>query len=432
MIDNKVLVVGSGAREHAIAWKLAQSTHVKKVYVAPGNAGTALEPKCENVELDISNPVSIARFAWPRKINLTVVGPDQPLADGIVNVFEDAGLRILGPRSEPAKLESSKTFAKQILVEAGVNTAPFGSFTNCADAEDYIRKNFKDGERIVIKADGLALGKGVFIKNTIHEAIEIVEKLIVGNLLGPAGFRVVIEKFIEGIEVSLTALISGDIILLFPLSQDYKKLNTSEFAPNTGGMGAYSPIFGNSDLYTFAFRTIHPVIAKLIEKGIFYKGFLYAGLVIDKDAVPHVLEFNARLGDPEGEILLSRLKSDFYELCSSAIDQQLNGKNVKWLEEHAAGVVLASGGYPGQIKTGFPIVGLRKSDDTMNTKVFHYATKKDEKGTILTNSGRVLFVCGLDDDIPSAANRAYERIARINFEGMNYRDDIGKFVSRTV
>lgn len=431
----EVLVLGSGGREHAIAWKMAQSPHVSKVYVAPGNAGTALESKVENVNIDISDPVKIARFAWPKKIDLTIVGPDQLLADGVVDVFEDAGLRILGPRRIPAQLETSKTFAKNLLVEAGVNTAPYFSVTDQAEAREYIKSNFKDGEKIVIKADGLALGKGVFIKKTIAEAVNITSKLLIDGILGTSGRRIVIEKFIEGVEVSLTALVSKLNVVPFEIAQDYKKLNCLEGAPNTGGMGAYSPVFGNSDTdkkYDYTKATITPVIAKLINKNIMYKGFIYAGLVIDKHGVPWVLEFNARLGDPEAEVLLLRLKSDFYELCSHAVNEDLNDKFARWDEESAVGVVLASGGYPGKYDTDVSITGLRKTDGIANTKVFHCGTKKGERGEIVTNGGRVLLVCGVDRNVDTAASRAYERIERIKFDNMYYRKDIGKHISVTI
>lgn len=422
----KVLILGNGGREHAIAYKIAKSPHVEKVFVAPGNGGTATEEKCENVAIDITDPVKVAQFAWSKRITLTIVGPEKPLEDKVVDVFEHSKMRIVGPRSSAALLETSKTFAKKILTDAKVPTAPYLSTESVREAHRYIKNRYKDGAPIVIKADGLAAGKGVHIERTIYDACDKAHQILVGKIHGAAGDRIIIEDFVHGEEVSLIAFVSNADILPLHLSKDYKKIGDGNEGVNTGGMGAYSPVFLMENNRDYLVKTVLvPVVTRMLERKTPFKGFLYAGLCVDVHGIPYVLEFNVRSGDPETEPLMMRLDSDLYELCSAIADNELEGKIAKWSNKYAVGVIVASGGYPGEYTTNYPIFGLRISDELQNAKVFHCGTKKIETtGTIATSGGRVLCVCGLGDTMANARHTVYGRVGRIKFTDMYYRKDI--------
>ncbi len=416
----KILVIGSGGREHALAWKLAQSVKVQKVYVAPGNGGTALDSRLENVNL--SSPDELADFAAANDIALTVVGPEAPLASGIVNVFRTRNLKIFGPTREAAQLESSKDFAKSFMERHGIPTAKYRTFTDVQQAHRYIDEQ---GTPIVVKADGLAAGKGVVVAFTPQQAHDAVDMMLSDNKLGDAGARVVIEEFLEGEEASFIVLVDGKNILPLATSQDHKRLKDRDEGPNTGGMGAFSPApVVTPALHARILREIIvPTVNGMRKDGIPYSGFLYAGVMIDKNGNPKTLEFNCRMGDPETQPILSRLKSDLAFVLEHAVNGTLDTVELEWDRRIALGVVLASSGYPENPEKGAVITGIPKASE--NGIVFHAGTRLDNEGKLLTSGGRVLCVVGLADTMRMAQKTAYDIVEAIHFEGVQYRHDIG-------
>ena len=415
----KLLVIGSGGREHALAWRLAQSPKVQKIYVAPGNAGTAHEDGLENLPLtDIHQLVAFAR---DNGIHATVVGPEAPLAAGIVDAFRAAGLRIFGPTKAAAQLESSKDFAKQFMSRHGIPTAKFSTFTDAAAAHTYVNA---EGAPIVIKADGLAAGKGVVVALTIDEAHRAIDDMLSGNKLGSAGSRVVIEEFLDGEEASFIVMADGHHALALATSQDHKRLKDNDEGPNTGGMGAYSPApVVTPAIHARVMReVIMPTIHGMEKDGILFTGFLYAGLMIKPDGSLKVLEFNCRMGDPETQPIMLRLKSDLTELVDAAIDGRLDKIETDWDRRVALGVVLAAHNYPETPRKGDIISGLGKTAD--DAHVFHAGTSERD-GHVVTAGGRVLCVTALGDTVKSAQKRAYEIADGIRFDGMQFRRDIG-------
>lgn len=414
-----LLVIGSGGREHAIAWRLAQSPRVGRVYVAPGNAGTAKEDGLFNVPL--TSIPELLEFAKREPAAITVVGPEAPLAEGIVDAFRDAGLRIFGPTRRCAQLESSKDFAKRFMVEHGIPTARYQAFTDVAAAHAYIDSQ---GAPIVVKADGLAAGKGVVVAMTPAEAHAAVDGMLVANRMGAAGARVVIEEFLEGEEASFIVMADGVHILPLATSQDHKRLLEGDRGPNTGGMGAYSPAPVLSPaLHNKAMReVIQPVIRGMAAAGTPYTGFLYAGLMIGADKQLKVLEFNCRMGDPETQPILLRLKSDLLTLIESAVNGTLDRVEAQWDRRVALGAVLAAEGYPDNPRKGDEITGIPKAEDDFH--VFHAGTMLQD-GKVLTNGGRVLCVTALGDTVRVAQRRAYEIAEQIRFTGSQMRRDIG-------
>jgi phosphoribosylamine--glycine ligase len=415
----KLLVIGSGGREHAMAWKLAQSPRVQKVFVAPGNGGTATENGLEN--LGITSFPELMHFAKKEQIHLTVVGPEAPLAAGVVDAFQEAGLKIFGPVKAAAQLEASKDFAKQFMVRHGLPTAKHATFSDAAQAKAYVDRN---GAPIVIKADGLAAGKGVVVAATVAEAKAAIDLMLVQNKLGDAGARVVVEEFLEGEEASFIVMADGVHALPLATSQDHKRLKDGDLGPNTGGMGAYSPApVVTPRLHARVMREIiQPAIAGMAKDGTPYTGFLYAGLMIDKAGNPKTLEFNCRLGDPETQPIMLRLKSDLLALVEHALAGTLDRAAADWDRRPALGVVLAAAGYPDEPRKGDEIGGLPKGED--DRRVFHAGTKLDGR-KVVTNGGRVLCVTALGDSLKAAHTRAYEAVAAIRFDGMQFRKDIG-------
>ena len=415
----KLLVIGSGGREHAIAWKLVQSPKVQKVYVAPGNGGTATESGLANVPL--SSFADLISFAKKEQIHLTIVGPEAPLAGGIVDAFQEAGLRIFGPTRAAAQLEASKDFAKQFMVRHGLPTARHATFTRVDEAKSYIDQH---GAPIVIKADGLAAGKGVVVAQTAAEAKAAIDSMLVDQRFGEAGARVVIEEFLEGEEASFMVIADGKHALPLATSQDHKRLNDGDRGPNTGGMGTYSPApIVTPQLHARVMREIiQPAIAGMAKDGTPYVGFLYAGLMIDKKGNPRTLEFNARLGDPETQPILMRLKSDLLSLVEHALEGALDKAEADWDRRSALCVVLAAANYPEEPRKGDEIVGLPSPAD--DCRVFHAGTRLEGK-KVVTNGGRVLGVTALGDSLKRAARRAYAAVEGIRFDGMQYRTDIG-------
>jgi len=415
----KLLVVGSGGREHALAWKLANSPKVQKVFVAPGNGGTAIEPGVENVA--ITEIPALIDFARRERIHLTVVGPEAPLAAGIVDDFRGAGLRVFGPTRAAAQLESSKDFAKQFMVRHGIPTARYATFENADEAKAYVERN---GTPIVIKADGLAAGKGVVVAATAAEANAAIDAFVNDRKLGNAGARVVIEECLEGEEASFMVMADGTHVLALATSQDHKRLLDGDAGPNTGGMGAYSPApVVTPEVHARVMREIiRPAVRGMAKDGSPYIGFLYAGLMIDRAGIPKTLEFNCRMGDPETQPILLRMKSDLRELIEQALAGTLDRTEVQWDRRFALGVVLAARGYPESPHKGDAIEGLPPA--TADCRVFHAGTKLQDK-VLLTDGGRVLCVTALGDSLRAARQRSYEAIESIRFDGMQYRKDIG-------
>jgi len=415
----KLLVIGSGGREHALAWKLAQSPRVQKVFVAPGNGGTATEVGIENVAL--SAIADLIRFAKRESIQLTVVGPEAPLAAGVVDAFNEAGLKIFGPTRAAARLESSKEFAKLFMVRHGIPTARHATFTRASDAKAYVEK---EGAPIVVKADGLAAGKGVVVAASVAEAQAAIDAMLVERRVGDAGSRLVIEECLEGDEASFIVIADGAHALPLATSQDHKRLGDGDRGPNTGGMGAYSPApVVTPEVHARVMREIiQPAIAGMAKEGVPFVGFLYAGLMIDQAGNPKALEFNCRLGDPETQPIVLRLKSDLLDLLEHALEGTLNDASAQWDRRPALGVVMAAPGYPEAPRTGDPIEGLPAA--TGDCRVFHAGTRLEGKG-IVTNGGRVLCVTALGDSLRIARSRAYEAVASIRFTGMQFRHDIG-------
>ncbi len=422
----KLLVIGSGGREHALAWKLAQSPKVATVFVAPGNAGTATEPKLRNLALTAH--ADLIDFCRRENIAFTLVGPEAPLAAGIVDDFRAAGLKIFGPTRYAAQLESSKDFAKAFMAKHGIPTAQYQTFDNAEKAHEYLNQK---GAPIVIKADGLAAGKGVIVAMTADEAHAAVDDMLLGNKMGNAGARVVIEDFLQGEEASFIVMVDGEHVLPMATSQDHKRLLDGDNGPNTGGMGAYSPApVVTPAVYERAMNEIIlPTVRGMKAEGHEFTGFLYAGLMIDADGAPYTIEFNCRFGDPETQPIMSRLDSDLSDLVAAAIDGRLDTVSAEWNPQTAVGVVLAAENYPETPKKGDVINGLQEADRI--GKVFHAGTAAGEAGEILTNGGRVLCVVGLGDGVAAAKAKAYQALEKIRFNGMQYRTDIAdKAVNR--
>jgi len=415
----KILVIGSGGREHALAWRLAQATKVQKVYVAPGNAGTTLESGVENIA--ITAIPDLITFAQREQIDLTVVGPEAPLAVGIVDDFRAAGLKIFGPTQAAAQLESSKDFAKKFMVRHHIPTAFYQTFSEIADACAYVEKH---GAPIVIKADGLAAGKGVVVAMTVREAHEAITMMLSDNKLGDAGARVIIEEFLIGEEASFIVMVDGKHVLPLATSQDHKRLLDGDHGPNTGGMGAYSPApVVTPKLHSRVLReVILPVVQGMEKEGITYTGFLYAGLMIDPQNNYKVLEFNCRMGDPETQPIMLRLKSDLLVLLEHAVNGTLNKAEAEWDRRAALGVVLAAANYPDTPQKGDVITGLPKAQE--NAHVFHAGTIMQD-GKVVTSGGRVLCVTTLGESVKIAQRRAYKVAENIHFEGCQMRHDIG-------
>ena len=415
----KLLVVGSGGREHALAWKLAQSPQVETVFVAPGNAGTALESKLQNLAKTCHQ--DLIDFCRTEGIAFTVIGPEAPLAAGIVDDFRTAGLPVFGPTWAAAQLESSKDFAKAFMQKHGIPTAQYQTFENAEQAHDYVNQK---GAPIVIKADGLAAGKGVIVAMTLDEAHAAIDDMLLGNKMGDAGARVVIEDFLQGEEASFIVMVDGDNVLPMATSQDHKRLLDKDQGPNTGGMGAYSPApVVTPAVYERAMNEIIlPTVRGMKADGNEFTGFLYAGLMIDASGAPYTIEFNCRFGDPETQPIMSRLDSDFVELIQAALNRQLDSVTAQWKPQTAVGVVLAAENYPDSPKKGDAISGLVEADQI--GKVFHAGTAEGNNGEILTNGGRVLCVVGLGDDTAAAKAQAYQALEKIHFDGMQYRTDI--------
>ena len=416
----KILVIGSGGREHALAWKLAQSPKVSQVFVAPGNGGTATEDGLVNLPLTaISSLLEFARRE--DDIAFTVVGPEAPLAAGVVDAFRAAGLKIFGPSAAAAQLESSKDFAKQFMARHNIPTAAFGTFTDAASAHAYIDQH---GAPIVVKADGLAAGKGVVVAATADEAHAAVDAMLSSNAMGEAGHRVVIEECLLGEEASFIVMVDGEHVLALASSQDHKRLGDGDTGPNTGGIGAYSPApVVTPELHARIMReVIYPTVEGMAADGIRYTGFLYAGIMVGTDGAPRVLEFNCRMGDPETQPILMRLKSDPVMLLDAAVNGKLDQVEAEWDRRTALAVVLAAAGYPDAPRKGDVISALPAAADDLH--VFHAGTAT-EKGQTVVSGGRVLAVTALGDSVRMAQKRAYEAVAEIRFEGMQYRRDIG-------
>lgn len=415
----KLLVIGGGGREHALAWKLAQAPNIQKVFAAPGNAGTALEPDLQNAAVE-TIPDLVA-FAQKEQIYLTVVGPEAPLAQGVVDAFKAANLRIFGPTQKAAQLESSKDFAKSFMVRHKIPTAPHATFTDAAKAHAYLDRR---GAPIVIKADGLAAGKGVVVAMHLADAHAAVDQMLVSNKMGSAGARVVIEDYLQGEEASFIVMCDGENIFPLATSQDHKRLLDGDEGPNTGGMGAYSPApVVTPALHNRVIREIiQPVIKGMAQEGIPYTGFLYAGLMIDSQGDPKVLEFNCRMGDPEAQPILLRLKNDLLKIVEHAINGTLDQARADWDRRVALGVVLAAANYPDMPRKGDVITGLPKPAEDF--KIFHSGTQLEGKN-VVTSGGRVLCVTALGDNVKMARRRAYEIAEGIRFEGMQMRRDIG-------
>lgn len=418
----QVLVIGSGGREHALAWKLSQSPDVSTVYVAPGNAGTALEPNIENINIAIDDFAGLSAFAQQHGIDLTVVGPEGPLVDGIVDHFMNLNLRCFGPSAKAAQLEGSKSFTKDFLARHNIPSAEYQTFTDQAAAIDYVRDK---GAPIVVKADGLAAGKGVIVAMTEAEAEAAIADMLAGNVFGEAGHKVVIEEFLEGEEASFIVVSDGVNILPMATSQDHKRIGEGDTGPNTGGMGAYSPApVVTAEIHARIMReVIEPTVAGMAAEGNTYSGFLYAGLMIDDQGAPKVIEYNCRFGDPETQPIMMRMQSDLTELCIATVDKNLAGQTVEWADSLALGVVLAAGGYPEAYKKGLIIEGLESVVDD-NCKVFHAGTTQ-QGDNVLTNGGRVLCVTALGETAEKAQALAYENSAKITWPGVQSRQDIG-------
>lgn len=414
-------MIGGGAREHALAWKAAQSAEVEQVFIAPGNGGTETEAKCENVPIAADNVPALLEFARRARPTLTIVGPEAPLVAGIADVFNEAGLRCFGPSRAAARLEGSKAFMKAFCKQHRIPTAAYRTFNEVASARTFVRGAALP---VVIKADGLAAGKGVIIAETLQEAEEAIEAMLSGEAFGAAGREIVIEEFLGGEEASYIVVASGETYTALPTSQDHKRIGDGDQGPNTGGMGAYSPapVVTGPLAERIEREIIHPTLAGLAAQGTPYVGFLYAGLMISSDGTPRVLEFNCRLGDPETEPLLMRLDSDLVAMLNAAVTDDLDEITPHWNDQAAVGVVLASGGYPGAYRKGLPIRGLDTAlPDTV--KVFHAGTTRRDSD-VVTAGGRVLCVTALGGGIANARDKAYAAIGNISFDGMQFRHDI--------
>ena len=418
----KILIVGSGGREHALAWKIKQSAKVEQVFVAPGNAGTALESEISNVAISVEDIPALLAFAQQENIGLTIIGPEVPLVAGIVDAFQRAGQKCFGPSAKAAQLEGSKTFCKDFMVRHNIPTAEYKAFTEKQQAIAYIQEK---GAPIVVKADGLAAGKGVIVAQSKAEAIAAVEDMLSGNVFGEAGSRVVIEEFLQGEEASFIVIADGKQALPMATSQDHKARDNGDKGPNTGGMGAYSPApVITTDIHQRIMQeVINPTLKGMAEEGAPYVGFLYAGVMITDDGNIKVLEYNCRFGDPETQPIMMRLKSDLVELCEAALTKELDRTSSEWDERPALGVVMASGGYPDAYRKGDIITGLPATEQE-NCKVFHAGTRQTDND-IVTAGGRVLCVCALGNNILEAQSRAYAVTKSIHWDDVYYRADIG-------
>ncbi|MEN5116660.1 phosphoribosylamine--glycine ligase [Luteimonas sp. TWI662] len=419
----KVLVIGSGGREHALAWKLAQSPQVGDVLVAPGNAGTAREAGCRNVDVAATDLDALLALARDEDVAFTVVGPEAPLVAGVVDRFRAAGLRIFGPTAAAAQLEGSKAFAKDFLARHGIPTAAYAVFTEADTAIEYVRQH---GAPIVVKADGLAAGKGVIVAATLDEAEAAIHDMLSGNAFGSAGARVVIEEFLDGEEASFISMVDGLTALPMATSQDHKRVGDGDTGPNTGGMGAYSPApVVTPDVHARIMReVVEPTVRGMAADGATFTGFLYAGLMIDASGAPKVIEFNVRFGDPETQPVMMRLTSDFAALVEAAIDGALDGMQAQWDPRPALGVVMAAEHYPDTPRTG-DAINTWDTPPLPDTKVFHAGTRLDAHGQAVTAGGRVLCVAALGDSVADAQHRAYGEIAGISWPGEFHRKDIG-------
>jgi phosphoribosylamine---glycine ligase len=420
-----ILIVGGGGREHALAWKVAQSSRVKNVYVASGNAGTAREPKVTNIAITADDPPDLLKFAQGHQVDLTIIGPEVPLVLGITDLFASAGLRCFGPSKAAAQLEGSKAFAKDFLARHRIPTARYQSFTDAEAAEAFIREM---GAPVVVKADGLAAGKGVILAQSVDEAIAAMRGMLSGTDFGKAGHRVVIEEFLRGEEASFIVVTDGEHILPFASSQDHKARDDGDRGPNTGGMGAYSPApVVTPELHDrIMAEIIEPTVRGMAAEGCRYIGFLYAGVMVTTEG-PKVLEYNCRLGDPETQPLLMRLRSDLVELCEAALDGRLHDIPVDWDPRPALGVVMAAAGYPGRYRQGDIITGLAMHDEepSNDVKLFHAGTAVTKDGQVVTHGGRVLCATALGDTVAEAQNLAYTLVKQVHWDGACYRTDIG-------
>ena len=416
-----VLVIGSGGREHALAWKAAQSAAVTTVFVAPGNAGTATEAKLENIAISGGDIPALVEFAKSNDIALTIVGPEQPLVDGVVDAFQAEGLMIFGPSAKAAQLEGSKSFTKDFLARNNIPTGAYQNFTEIEPAIAYVREM---GAPIVVKADGLAAGKGVIVAMTLKEAEDAIKDMLAGNAFGDAGHRVVVEEFLEGEEASFIVMVDGKNVLAFATSQDHKRAYNGDQGPNTGGMGAYSPApVVTPEIHQRAMdEVIMPTVEGMANEGAPYTGFLYAGLMIDADGTPKVIEYNCRFGDPETQPIMMRLNSDLVELCLMACRGELDQATIDFDPRPAVGVVLAAAGYPASYPKGDVITGLatNKADDR---KTFHAGTAEKD-GAIVTAGGRVLCATAMGENVTQAQKAAYELLAEISWSGVEFRTDI--------
>ena len=416
-----VLIIGSGGREHALAWKVAQDERVEKVFVAPGNAGTAIEAKCENVTIDVLELDKLADFA-AANVALTIVGPEAPLVAGVVDLFRERGLKCYGPTAGAAQLEGSKAFTKDFLARHQIPTADYANFTEVEPALAYLRDK---GAPIVIKADGLAAGKGVIVAMTLAEAEAAVRDMLAGNAFGAAGSRVVIEEFLDGEEASFIVMVDGEHVLPMATSQDHKRVGDADTGPNTGGMGAYSPapVVTDAVHQRVMDEVIWPTVRGMAAEGNVYTGFLYAGLMIDKSGAPKVIEFNCRFGDPETQPIMLRLQSSLVELIEAALAGTLDQTDARWDPRPSLGVVLAAGGYPGDYAKGQVISGLDQAS-SVDGKVFHAGTALQD-GNVVTQGGRVLCATALGDSVKAAQQGAYDLAEKISWDGCFYRSDIG-------
>ena len=417
-----VLIIGSGGREHALAWKVAQAESISNVFVAPGNAGTQGEAKVSNVNIGVEDIDGLVAFAQKENIGLTIVGPEAPLVIGVVDAFTKAGLKCFGPTQGAAQLEGSKAFTKDFLAKHQIPTAAYQVFTNADQACDYIAEQ---GAPIVVKADGLAAGKGVIVAETVEQAQEAARDMLIDNKFGDAGARVVVEEFLAGEEASFICMVDGDNILPLATSQDHKARDNGDLGPNTGGMGAYSPApVVTQEMHDRIMQeVIVPTVEGMKSDGYPYTGFLYAGIMIDANGVPKVLEYNCRFGDPETQPIMMRLKSDLAELCLAAIDKKLDQVTAEWDSRAALGVVLAAGGYPENYAKGLVISGLDNCD-TDSCKTFQAGTAMAD-GNVVTSGGRVLCVTALGDSVTQAQELAYQSVKKISWDGMFCRTDIG-------
>jgi phosphoribosylamine--glycine ligase len=417
----KVLVVGGGGREHALVWKLSQSRRIRKIYAAPGNAGMAEKAEC--VDVPPTQIDQLLQFALKERIDLTVVGPEAPLTLGLVDRFQQKGLPVFGPSAKASQLEGSKVFAKNLMISLGIPTAPFEVFSDFGAASEYIKEK---GAPIVVKADGLAAGKGAVVARNVNEALHAAEEMLVKGALGESGRRVVVEEYVKGEEASVLAFTDGESVLTMIPSQDHKPIYDGDKGPNTGGMGAYAPapIVDSKMLESIERTVLRPTVEAMADSGNRYAGVLYAGLLLNADGIS-VLEFNCRFGDPEAQPLLALMETDLFDLLERTVASDLRDASIRWRDECAVCVVLASGGYPGKYEKGKVISGLKETASMADIVVFHAGTARSEAG-VVTNGGRVLGVTGLGKNLQGAVERAYEGAAKIVFDSVYYRKDIGR------